>query len=356
MRVNKGWLLGLILVLTGSMLSGCLAGEENSASDQGLEEKVVVYSPHGKDILSEFEKQFEKKYPGVDVQWLDIGSQEILDRIRSEKANPQADVWWGAPSVMFEQARAEGLLEPYEPSYKDSLPEEFRAEDFSWTGTSQTPEVIMYNSKLLSKEEAPKDWDDLLDPKWKDKIIIRYPLASGTMRTIYSAMIYRTYKDTRDPKEGYEWLRKLDANTKEYTANPEIMYSKVAKGEGLLTVWNMPDTVMLKETKGYPFDFVIPESGTPVLTEGIALVKGSKHPKAAQAFYEFVNTAEAMKLLAEKYYRIPTRTDVTDLPDWIAETEIKTMEIDWKLFEAKSDEWMKYWDENIKNRAKETTG
>src|SRR5690606_42033451 len=100
------------------------------------------------------------------------------------------------------------------------------------------------------------------------------------MRTIYSAMIYRTYKDTRDPKEGYEWLRKLDANTKEYTANPEMMYSKVAKGEGLLTVWNMPDTVMLKETKGYPFDFVIPKSGTPVLTEGIALVKGSKHPKA----------------------------------------------------------------------------
>ncbi len=354
MRMFKGWILGLILALTGSLLSGCLAGGEPSGSDHGLEEKVIVYSPHGKDILREFEKRFEEKYPGVDVEWLDIGSQEILDRIRSEKANPQADVWWGAPSVMFEQAREEGLLEPYEPSYREALPEEFRAEDFSWTGTSQTPEVIMYNSKLLSRGEAPEDWDDLLDPKWKGKIIIRYPLASGTMRTIYSSMIYRTYKDTQDPKEGYEWLRKLDANTKEYTANPEMMYSKVAKGEGLLTVWNMPDTVMLKETKGYPFDFVIPKSGTPVLTEGIALVKGSKHPKAAQAFYEFVNTPEAMKLLAEKYYRIPTRTDVTDLPDWITETEIKTMDIDWKLFEKKSDEWMKYWDENIKNRAKET--
>lgn len=356
MRMFKGWILGLILVIIGSLLSGCLASKEKSGSDHGLEEKVVVYSPHGKDILSEFEKRFEEKYPGVDVEWLDIGSQEILDRIRSEKANPQADVWWGAPSVMFEQARAEGLLEPYEPSYRDALPEEFRAKDFSWTGTSQTPEVIMYNSKLVSKKEAPKDWDDLLDPKWKNKIIIRYPLASGTMRTIYSAMIYRTYKDTQDPKEGYEWLKKLDANTKEYTANPEMMYSKVARGEGLITVWNMPDTVMLKETKGYPFDFVIPESGTPVLTEGIALVKGSKHPKAAQAFYEFVNTPEAMKLLAEKYYRIPTRTDVTDLPDWITETEIKTMDIDWKLFEEKSDEWMKYWDENIKNRAKESGG
>ena len=63
MRMHKGWLLGLILVLAGSTLSGCLAGEEKSASDEGLEEKVVVYSPHGKDILSEFEKQFEKEHP-----------------------------------------------------------------------------------------------------------------------------------------------------------------------------------------------------------------------------------------------------------------------------------------------------
>jgi len=327
--------------------------KDQGKAASGLEEKVVIYSPHGKDILSQFEKMFEEENPGVDVQWLDLGSQEVLDRVRSEAQNPQADIWWGAPSVMFDEAKEAGLLETYQPSYADSLAAEFHDEDWAWTGTSQTPEVIMYNSKLISKEEAPKDWDELLDPKWQDKIIIRYPLASGTMRTIYSAMIYRDYKDSQDTTKGYDWLKELDKNTKEYSANPEMMYNKVAKGEGLISVWNMPDTVMLKEQKNYPFDFIIPKSGTPVLTEGIALVKGSKHPEAAKAFYEFVNTPEANKILAETHYRIPTRSDVEDLPEWIKNTKITQMDIDWKTFQEKSPEWMQYWDENIKSQSKE---
>jgi iron(III) transport system substrate-binding protein len=363
--VKKKKRVSILTTLTLSaamLLSACgdssEQGSANPAKDpekknaEKLEEKIVVYSPHGKDILSKFEQQFEAKY-NIDVEWLDMGSQEVLDRIRSEKNNPQADVWWGAPSVNFDQAKDEGLLEPYKPSYSGSLDADFHDPDWNWSGTSQTPEVIMYNNKEVKKEEAPKDWDELLDAKWKDKIIIRYPLASGTMRTIFSAMIYRDFKDTNDPAKGYDWLKKLDANTKEYSANPEMMYNKVAKGEGVISVWAMPDVVMLKENKNYPFDFIVPKSGTPVLTEGIAVVKGASHPNAAKAFYEFVNTPEAAKLLAEEFYRIPTRTDVKDLPDWITNTEIKAMDIDWKVFQKESDGWMKYWDENIKSGAKE---
>lgn len=367
---KKSWFL-VLTALFALALAGCMAdsggGEEEDTSgtsgDSGgettaaedLEEKVVVYSPHGSDILGDFKQRFEEEY-GIKMEFLDMGSQEILDRIRSEKNNTQADVWWGAPQVNFDQAKDEGLLAEYKPSYADALDEMYHDEDWMWSGTSMTPEVIMYNNKEISEEEAPKDWDDLIDPKWQDELIIRYPLASGTMRTIYSAMIYRTYKDTEDPQEGYEWLEKLDNNTKEYSANPELMYNQLAKGVGSLTVWNMPDAVMLAEEKGYPFGYVLPESGTPVLTEGIAIVKDAPHPKAAEAFYEFVNTPEAAKLLAEKYYRIPTREDVTDLPEWITEAEedIKPMEIDWALFQEKSDEWMDHWDNQIKNAEKET--
>ncbi len=349
----------LSLFVSSMILTGCMAGEDGSDegstgnNDSGdLEDKVVVYSPHGKDILSEFEKQFEAEYD-VDMEFLDMGSQEVLDRVRSEKNNPQADIWWGAPQVMFDEAKAEELLMEYKPTYADSLDDMYHDEDWAWTGTSQTPEVILYNNKELSEEEAPKDWDDLLDPEWKDEIIIRYPLASGTMRTIYSAMIYRSYKDSEDPQEGYEWLQKLDKNTKEYSANPEVMYNQVAKGVGTISVWNMPDTVMLAEEKGYPFSYVIPESGTPVLTEGIAMVKDAPHPEAAKAFYEFVNTKEAAKLLAEKYYRIPTRDDIGDLPEWIENTEIKPMDIDWQVFQEKEADWMEHWDENIKSTDKD---
>ena len=85
---------------------------------------LTIYSPHGKDLLEYYEKGFEAAHPTVDVQWVDMGSQEVLDRLRAEKANPQADLWFGAPSESFERAAKEGLLEPYTPTWADKVPAE----------------------------------------------------------------------------------------------------------------------------------------------------------------------------------------------------------------------------------------
>jgi iron(III) transport system substrate-binding protein len=329
---------------------GILALEFLGCGGKKSEKKVIVYSPHGGDILTQFEELFEEKHPDIDVQWLEMGSQDVLDKVRSESENPQGDIWWGAPSTMFMNAAKEGLLQAYRPMWADAVDENFKDRDDLWYGTYLTPEVIAYNTQLLEESEVPKDWDELLKPEWKDKIIIRYPLASGTMRAIYSAMIWRFYRDSGDPTQGYEWLLKLDANTKEYAASPTMMQQKLARGEGVLTVWNMPDIVFQTKEKGYPFGYVIPESGTPVVMEGMALIANCKHPEEAKLFYEFVNSIESLIILANEHYRIPARTDIPrdSLPEWIAETQFKVMDIDWEVFSKKSTEWMKYWEQNIK--------
>ena len=58
---------------------------------------LVLYSPHGRDLLELMERTYEAERPEIDVRWLDMGSQEVYDRIRSESVNPQADVWFGGP-------------------------------------------------------------------------------------------------------------------------------------------------------------------------------------------------------------------------------------------------------------------
>src|SRR6476646_7472645 len=83
---------------------------------------LTVYSPHGKELLEYYEQGFEAAHPDVDVQWVDMGSQEVLDRLRAEKANPQADVWFGAPAAMFAHAASEGLLVAYTPTWAASVP------------------------------------------------------------------------------------------------------------------------------------------------------------------------------------------------------------------------------------------
>src|SRR4051794_9791912 len=138
---------------------------------------LVVYSPHGRDLLTLMEKSFEAKHPDVDVRWLDMGSQEVYDRVRSEAANPQADVWFGGPQTIFARGAEEGLLAPFRPTWADAVPGASRGPKDLYFGSYRTAPVLVYNSQVLKPEEAPGDWDDLLDPRWKGKILIRDPLA-----------------------------------------------------------------------------------------------------------------------------------------------------------------------------------
>jgi iron(III) transport system substrate-binding protein len=315
---------------------------------------LTIYSPHGKDLLKYYEDGFEKANPGIDVQWVDMGSQEVLERIRAEGANPQADVWFGAPAEAFDRATREKLLEPYKPTWSGQVDAEAREAAHHWYGTYLTPEVIGYNSEAVKDADAPRDWDDVVDPKWKGKVLIRDPIASGTMRAIFGAIMARSMAQTGKPEAGYEWLRKLDVNTREYVLNPTLLYQKLGRQEGVITLWDMPDIATLQQRLGIPIKYVIPSSGTPLLVDGIAIVRGAERRKEAELYYEYVTTPEALVAAAEKFLRIPARKDIppAKLPEWIREAleTIKPMPVDRALMAAHLDEWMKYWDANIRNR------
>jgi iron(III) transport system substrate-binding protein len=314
---------------------------------------LTIYSPHGKELLEDYERRFEQAHPDVDVQWVDMGSQEVLERLRAESANPQADLWFGAPSDMFERAGKEKLLAPYTPTWSNAVSAEARDPANLWYGTYLTPEVIGYNNVAVSAADAPKDWDDVLDPKWRGKVLIRDPIASGSMRAIFGAMLSRSLAQTGSTAAGWDWLRRLDGNTKEYTLNPTILYQKLGRQEGVITLYNMPDLATLQQRLKIPVTSVIPASGTPLLVDAIAVVRGTKHEAQARLYYEFVTSTEMMLNAANEHLRIPARTDLPDerMPDWIrdARARIKPMPLDRRLIADSLDAWMTYWDSHIRN-------
>ena len=101
----------------------------------------------------------------------------------------------------------------------------------------------------------------------------------------------------------------------------------------------------------------IPRSGTPLLVDGIAIVRGTRRADAARAYYEFVTARPAMLEAAAKFLRIPARTDLPadSLPEWIraARREIRPMPLDRRLLAEHLDEWMTYWDSHIRNRGRQ---
>jgi iron(III) transport system substrate-binding protein len=172
------------------------------------------------------------------------------------------------------------------------------------------------------------------------------------MRAIFGAMIWRFYKDTGSPERGYEWLRRLDLNVHEYTADGTLLMQKLARREGLISLWNLPDVWVYKQ-RGLPLAYVIPASGTPVISDGIAVVRGAPNEEEARRFYEFATTPENLILAAQTYYRIPVRTDIdrNALPAWMNEPFTR-MPLDWELLRQEGGEWLRYWDTQIRGRGK----
>ncbi|MEX1181903.1 MAG: extracellular solute-binding protein [Gemmatimonadota bacterium] len=329
------------------LLSGC---------DTDDRTPLVIYSPHGADMLSAFEARFEELNPAVDVQWLDMGSQEVLDRVRSERANPQADIWWGAPAPMFETAAADGLLESFAPTWAGGVPPDARSAEGFWHGTYLTPEVIAYNTNLVLTSQVPDDWEDVLLPQWQGEVLIRDPVASGTMRTIFGMFIIRSIRETGDTAAGFEWLRRLDAQTKDYVLNPTMLYSRLGRGEGALTLWDMPDIEELKAKTGYPIEYVFPSSGTPVPVDAVAIVRGAPNAQGARAFVEYIGGTEAVTRAARVFHRLPARSDIPadSLPERLrdARDRIVTEPMDWDLFQRESANWMRHWDEHVRGRGR----
>lgn len=317
---------------------------------------LTVYSPHGKALLEHYEKGFERDNPDVDVKWVELGSQQILERLRAEKDKPAVDVWFGAPSELFERAASEGLLDTISPSWANAVPSEMKDPGHHWFGTYLTPEVIAYNSRYVPDSMAPNEWKEVADPRWRGHVIIRDPVSSGTMRAIFGAIMQQSIAKAGKTDSAWALLRRLDANTQEYTPTPEAMYDKLVSGESWITLYNMPDIVSLAKRVGAPVKYVAPTSGTPVLVDGIALVNNSNNRTFGMRYIEYVTTQEALQFAADSLARIPVRTDLADatLPAWVAEARmgIKAMALDQKLMADSLDVWMKAWDSVVRGRNK----
>lgn len=344
MAARKGsrWLAAVLL-----LVSGCSGGTARTP--------VVLYSPHGPDQLGVLEKAFEAENPDIDIRWLDVGSQEVFDRLRSERANPQADVWFGGPTTIFDRGVADSLLAPYRPSWAGRVgPRGIGPADFYWP-VYRTPAVIAFHATAVPRDSAPKDWDDVLQPRWTDQVLIRDPMASGTMRAIWGLILYRSVQATGDTAAGMAWLRRLDGQTRAYVLSPRLLTQKLARQEGLVTLGDLPD-VLIDRSRGLPLDYVFPASGTVVIDDAIGLVRGSRHPSHAKRFIDWAAGDAALLLAARHVFRLPARKDLPpdSIPEWIAgaERDMKETEVDWALLAREGPGWMAYWDQRVRNTGK----
>lgn len=340
---------GLAVTILSLLAAAC--GEPVPAGTEAAP-NLIIYTGRDKDEVTYVVDRFTQEYPQYKgkVETVILGAQEALTRLRAEQSNPQAGFLWGGTIQGLQQAANEQLLAPSNPTHADLIDPSRKDPQGRWFAEMLLPEVIVYNHDALKPEEAPKDWDDLITPAFKGKIVIRDVMASGTMRTIFSAMIYRQ-NGVASPEAGYAWLKKLDANTITYAANPDDMYFKIDRAVGTVTLWNLQDALIQPLKNKRPWSYVIASSGVPVLLDGVGVVNNPKSAKAAEDFQNFLLEPKLQAQLARDYYQIPAmKVPDADKPDWLMKLNINEMKIDWTLMGSHEKEWMEYWSRNIKGK------
>jgi len=355
----------LILMLTLSMVA-CNNDVANNQADETaettestdtqyteqveLEEKVVIYSTHGEAMLELVADEFTKA-TGVEVEFINLKG-ELADRVRAEKENPQSDVMFGGSSAVFMELQEEDLFEAYAPSWNDKVDELFKDKDNFWIGTIQTPVMICYNTDVITEEDAPKDWADLTNPALEGQLVFRNALSSSA-RATYSSLLQQ-FEANDDLENGWAYLSALDGNTKQYYSSGSMMFQAIGRQEAGVTFATLNSIVDNKVNNNIPLEIVNAESGSPIITDGIAMIKNAKNPNAAKAFIDFAGSAEMQAMLANEFNRMPTNKDAfASSPEWMAEIVIAPMNVDWAALAITSSEWMQQWDTEVKDANKD---
>ncbi len=336
------------LVLTLVACSNESANQEQSSGE--LSGKVVVYSPHGEEILDSISEWFEEE-TGVKVEYLYLPGAELVDRIRAERNNPQADVIYGNPSNVFEEMKGEELLAKTTTTWSGDLDSAYVETNGYYYGTIQTPVMLFYNHDMLSEEEAPKDWSDLANPIYENQLVFR-SVTSAASRATISAIIDQ-YDAEDKIGEAWDFLTTVDNNVNAYVTDSNIMFGSIAKKEGAIGYWTLSGIIQNINDNNMPFTVVAPESGAVVISDCVAMINGAKNEANARAFIEFAGSAETQLRLAKEYNRMPTHPEaLAQSPDWMKSLNYKPMKVNWENLKENQADWMQKYNDDIMSATK----
>ena len=296
------------------------------------EGKIIYYTSIDLPLAEKIAKAFEAKFPGVAVRVERSGAERIFQRIGQEyAANIHAvDVVNSSDAAQLIFWKREGMLAPFVPEdVAKHYPAEHRDADGMYASFRVGLCIIAYNTDLVRPEGAPKSFADLLDPKWKGKIVKAHPGYSGTIMTA-------TYQMQRDLGWGYfEKLAKQNVMQVQSSADPP---KKLALGERAVMADGNEYNIFQIAEKGGPVAPVYATEGVPLVVGPNAVFKAAPNPNAARLFQAYCFTPECQQLVIDEGGLRSMHALAKEKPGRKPMKEIKTMREDAAAVEKMGDE------------------
>lgn len=280
---------------------------------------IVIYTPMNNEQIETLIGAFNEEYPGIKVEYFRAGQEELFTKLDLEIQTQQiqADLVVG-----IDPARAKPILGnfvAYQPAGIDQVVDSLRDPNGILTPFGIDILLIMYNTKYISKQDAPKNWAELLDPKFQNKIVVANPKSAGSVHPFI--WMVTDYMTSKGAPYGWDYFKGFAKLNPLFTSGHSGARSYVASGERPLgpemPIGNVTQSTNAGETTAYN----IPEEGIPSTPFEAAVFKTSKQRAAAEKFVDFLITKKAQTLIADKVgyvpvgkgldYRLPQGEDVS---------------------------------------------
>lgn len=323
------------------LLSGCgnTAQVQAPVYEIGEDQKLVLYTSHKEEVYGPIVKEFEER-TGI---WVDVhagGTTEMLEAVKTEAGLGTCDVMFGGGVESYEAYR--DYFEPYACRQSELLDAKYRSEKDMWTIFTELPIVFIYNSKLVSEEQAPMSWGEFLGEKWRGQIAFADPRKSGTSYTALATMAQILGLDEEQMLE--QFAAALDGKL---SAGSGEVVREVGAGVRLVGI-TLEEAAKKEIAAGADIGMVYPAEGTSAVPDGCALVKGAPHEENAKQFIDFTVSNDVQDLAVDQFCRRSVRTDMQRQQDDIqALGTMKIVDFDLQWAGEHQDDILKRWAELV---------
>jgi len=269
-----------------------------SCQDRSQRQEVVLYCSVDQAVAEPVIAGFEQQSGIKVLARYDTEASKtvgLVQRIRAEASSPTADVFWSGEVFHTVRLAREGLLAPYHSQFAEERPAGLADPNGLWHGFALRARVIGYNTNRVSAQEAPKSLEDVLDAKWKGRLVMASPAFGTTGGDVASWFAHY------GPQRAKEILQRLKDNGVRVASGNSTAVRTVATGQADICFTDTDD-VYAGQRNGWPvaLNFLDQNGqGALAIPNTAAMIKDGPHPEAAAKLMQFLLSEELERLLVE---------------------------------------------------------
>lgn len=343
--IVKFFILAMVLMLVAACGNDSSDAKKNDTDDKKNPEKLTMYIGVVEEQALKIAQEFEKE-TGIKVDFVRMSGGEILSRVRAEKDNPKASIWYGGPADSFVAAKEENLLQAYKSPNAEKIDDQLKDSEGYWTGIYNEVIGFILDDRYFDERnvEKPKTWDDLLNEEYENQIVVANPGSSGTSFLLLSGVV-----QDRGEEKGLQYMKDLDKNISQYIKSGSAPAMSAGLGEAAIGITFMHNGLRHIEEGFENISIVAPEDGTWSSTAAVGVIEGAPELEAAKIFVDWALTKEAQEI-GQQFgsYQFPTNPEAK-VPEQAAPySDVKLLKYDLEWSGEHRAELVEKWDNIIK--------